>query len=150
MRKYRICVLAALVVLAGVSWVPGATEQKPAVEPSWPETYQFDPARQADLLDRNAVDRVARFEHVVPVDLDQIRVRAVIGVVGHVDGPVVLGMRDADLVAQVQVDRGRADLRRVEGIDAEPSALDLLLDLAAREHAHSALLPSLPPGPDPY
>ena len=51
MSKHRIYVLAALVALAGVSWVPGATEPTTAVEPSWPETFQFDPAEQGDLLD---------------------------------------------------------------------------------------------------
>ncbi len=51
MRKHRIYVLAAMVALAGASWVPGATEPTTPVEPSWPETFQFDPADQADLLE---------------------------------------------------------------------------------------------------
>jgi type IV pilus assembly protein PilQ len=54
MRKHRIYVLATLavaVVAAGVSWVPGATGHQAANEPSWPDAYTFDPARQGDLLD---------------------------------------------------------------------------------------------------
>ena len=54
MRKHRIYVLAALavaVVAAGVSWGPGATGHEAANEPSWPDAYTFDPARQGDLLD---------------------------------------------------------------------------------------------------
>jgi type IV pilus assembly protein PilQ len=54
MRKHRIYVLAALtvaVIAAGVSWVPGATGQQAAQEPTWPDAYTFDPARQGELLD---------------------------------------------------------------------------------------------------
>src|SRR4030095_8838533 len=73
----------------------------------------LEPARQIggqpDALARDPEDRLARPQHVGTVEPAQAGDGPVVGIVG--DRDVVAGpLHDTDLVPEMEVDRGRADL----------------------------------------
>ena len=90
-------------------------------------------SRELDTLAGDAEYRLARLQHVRLVQTAHGRRAAVVDIVGHGDG-LRAGVHHADLVAQVQIDRGRAHLIGHERIDDHSARLELEEDGVAGEN----------------
>src|SRR5262245_61734682 len=93
----------------------------PSLEPAG------DVARQADALPGDPVDGFPRPKEIRTVEHPEARDRPEVCLVGH-GNDVGSAFEHADLVAQVQVDRRRADLVRNERFDDDAAGRDLAED----------------------
>jgi len=91
--------------------------------------------RQRDALERDAVDRPARLEHVGLIEPLNPGVIAKIRCVQNVDG-VGTEIHHANLVAQGEIDRRRSHLVAEEGRDSESPGVEFGEDRIARQHGH--------------
>ena len=91
-----------------------------------------DVGRQPQPLAGEAVDRLAGSKDVRAVDALHAGHGAVVCILGHLDdvGPA---FHDPDLVRQVEIDRRRTDLIRLERLDREPAGRDLVQDHVPRK-----------------
>src|SRR5438067_1709045 len=109
-----------------VNHEPQAREAAPPLEPA------ADVGRQMEPLARDGVDRLTGLQDVGVVEPAHARHGPVVGVLGHLDriGSVV---EDPYLVAQMEVDRGRADLLGGERLDRQAPLGDLGQDHVTRQ-----------------
>jgi hypothetical protein len=105
---------------------PQAGVAAATLEPSSDVRWQDDP------FARDRVDRLAGAEQVRAFEPLDARHGAVVGLLGHRDR-LGCARHDADLVAQVEVDRCGTDLLGTERVDDEAPGGDLAQDHVARE-----------------
>ncbi len=97
--------------------------------------------RQLDPLERLAEHELARVQHERLVvrdgqQLGQVRLSR-----PDVDVRIAVVAKDAEAAVQVQVDRGRLQIRPIVGLDLDPAGLQGCGDVAVGEHAHLTVAP---------
>ena len=107
----------------------GEPETGEAAAPLEPACYVL---RELDALARDAEHRLARLQHVGHLQPLDRRGRAVIGRIGHGDR-FRAAVHHADLVAEVEIDRGRSHLVGHERIDDDSARGELAQDDVAGE-----------------